>query len=75
MTLKLVFTASLFDAMHQRDSVENKPQVYLLRRSGKHLAGFPNIGVVDRWLVTPKRARIALSSFSRDKRINMQLNK
>ena len=37
--------------------------------------GFPHLGVVDRWLATPKRARIALWSLSRDRRINMQLNK
>ena len=34
---------------------------------------FPYLGVVDRWLTTPKRARIAHSSLSRDRRINMQL--
>ena len=26
----------------------------------RHLAGFPHLGVVDRWPATPKRARIAL---------------
>ena len=25
----------------------------------RHLAGFPHLGVVDRWPATPKRARIA----------------
>ena len=30
MTPKLVFTASLLDAQHQRDSVEKSRQVYLL---------------------------------------------
>ena len=35
--------------------------------------GFPHVGVVDRWLATPKRARIAHWSLSRDRRINMQL--
>ena len=34
-------------------------QVYLLCRWERHLAGFPHLGVVDRWLATPKRARIA----------------
>ena len=29
--------------------------------------------MVDRWLATPKRARIAHWSLSRDRRINMQL--
>ena len=34
-------------------------QVYLLCRWERHLAGFLHLGVVDRWLATPKRARIA----------------
>ena len=34
-------------------------QVYLLYRLERHLAGFPHLIVVDRWLATPKRARIA----------------
>ena len=41
MTLKLVFTASMLDAQHLRDSVENK-QASLLRVSlGKALRGIP----------------------------------
>ena len=36
-----------------------KSQVYLLCRWERHLAGIPHLGVVDRWLATPKRARIA----------------
>ena len=60
MTLKLVFTASLLDAQQQRDSVENKPASLLVVPLGKALSGFPHLGVVDRWLATPKRARIAL---------------
>ena len=32
ITLKLVFTASLLDAQHGRDSVENKPASLLLCR-------------------------------------------
>ena len=39
----------------------------------RHLAGFPHLGVEDRWLATPKRARIAHCSLSRNRRINMQL--
>ena len=35
-------------------------QVYLLCRWERHLAGFPHLGVVDRWPATPKRARIAV---------------
>ena len=48
-------------------------QVYLCHGE-KHLAGFPHLGVVDRWPFTPKRARHSARSFSRDRRINMQLN-
>ena len=33
--------------------------VRLLCRWERHLAGFPHLGVVDRWLATSKRARIA----------------
>ena len=35
MTLKLIFTASLPDAQHQRDSVENKPASLLVVLLGK----------------------------------------
>ena len=34
-------------------------QVYLLCRWERHLAGLPHLSVVDKWLATPKRARIA----------------
>ena len=57
MILKLIFTASLLDVQHQRDSVENKPASLLVAPLGKALSGI--LGVVDRWLATPKRARIA----------------
>ena len=42
----------------------------------RHLAGFLHLGVVDKWLATPKRARmeIAHSLLSRDRRINMPQN-
>ena len=30
MTLKIIFAASLFDAQHKRDTVENSRQVHLL---------------------------------------------
>ena len=52
--LKLVLTASLLDAQHQRDSVENKPASLLVVPLAKE---FPYLGLVDRWPVTPKRAR------------------
>ena len=55
MTLRLVFTASLFDAQHERNSVKNKPASLLVPWE-RRLAEFP-LGVVDRWSATPKRAR------------------
>ena len=39
MTLKLVFTASLLDAQHYRDSEENKPASLLVVPPGKALSG------------------------------------
>ena len=75
MTVKLAFTASLLDAQHYRGSVKNNRQVHLLCRWEKHLAGIIHLGVVDRWLETPKRASIAHCSFSRDRRTNMQIQK
>ena len=41
MTVKLIFTASLLDARHYRDSVENKPASLLVVPLGKPLAVFP----------------------------------
>ena len=38
---KLVFTASLLDAQHLRDSVENKPASLLVVPLGKALSGIP----------------------------------
>ena len=87
MTLKLVFTASLFDAQHERDSVENKSVgllgvssrvsrlLVLLGKACSCLVGLPHLDVVDRWPATSQRARIAHCSLSRDSRINMQLKK
>ena len=59
MTLKLILTASLLDAQHQRDSVKNKPASSLVVPLRKALSGFPHLGGVYRWLATLKRARIA----------------
>ena len=59
MTLKLVFTASLLDAQHERDGVENKSASLLVVPLGKALSGIIHLGVVHRWPATPKRARIA----------------
>ena len=64
MTLKLVFTASLLGSWHSAlkgqcgENVE-KNKLYLLCRWERHLAGFHHVGVVNRWLAIPKRARIA----------------
>ena len=55
MTFKLVFTASLLDAQHQRDSLKNKPTSLLVVPLGKALSGIPHLGVVDKWPATPKR--------------------
>ena len=41
MTLKLVFTASLLDAQHLRDSVKNKPASLFVVPLGKALSGIP----------------------------------
>ena len=40
--------------------MEKKPASLLVVPLGKALSGIPHLGVVDRWLATPKRARIAL---------------
>ena len=39
MAVKLVFTASLLDTQHYRDSVENKPASSLVVLLGKSLSG------------------------------------
>ena len=41
MTLKLAFTASLLNAQHGRDSVENKPASLLVVPLGRALNGIP----------------------------------
>ena len=41
MTLKSVFTASLLDAQHQKNSVKNKPASLLVVPLGKALSGIP----------------------------------
>ena len=41
MTLKMVFTASLLDAQHERDCVENKTTSLLVAPLGKALSGTP----------------------------------
>ena len=56
MTLKLVFTASLLDTQHQRDSVKNKPARLLVVPLGKGLSGIPHRGELDRWPATAQMA-------------------
>ena len=73
-TLKLVFTASLLDVQHYRHLAEYKPASLLVVPLVKALSGIPHLKVADRWLATPKRACIVHWPFSRDRRINMQLN-
>ena len=41
MTLKLVVTASLLDAQHERDSVESKPASLLVVPLGMAFSGIP----------------------------------
>ena len=41
ITLNWIFTASLLDAQHLRDSVENKPASLLVVALGTALAGIP----------------------------------
>ena len=45
MTLKLVFTASLLDVQHLRDSVMNKSASLLVVPLGKALYGIPHLSV------------------------------
>ena len=49
-------------------------QVYLLCRWERHLAGFFHLGVVDRWLTTPKRVRYSAFIALSCGRINMKQN-
>ena len=43
--------------------MKNKPASLLVVPLGKALSGIPHLDVVDRWLATPKRARIAHDRF------------
>ena len=43
MASKLVFSASLLDAPHYRDSMENKPASFLVVSLGKALSGTPSL--------------------------------
>ena len=56
MAVKLVFTVSPLDVQNQKNSVEYKPANLPVAPLGKALiAGFPYLGVVDKWPATPKR--------------------
>ena len=76
MTLKLVWYSQLLCLTLSITGTvwRTSRQVRLLCHWERHLAGFPHFGVVDRWLATPKRARIAHWSLSRDRRIHKQQN-
>ena len=64
-SLKLVFTAFLFDAQHYKDSVENMPASLCAVLLKRLLVGFSYLGVVNRWLATSKQACVnALIAFS-----------
>ena len=52
--------------------MEKKPASLLVVPLGKALTGLPHLGVVDRWLATLERARIAHSSLSCGRRMSMQ---
>ena len=52
VALKLAFTASVLDARHYGDSVQNEPSSLLVALLGKALSGIPPLGVVDKWPVT-----------------------
>ena len=74
-TLKFVFTPSCLTFSIKGTVWRTSRQVYLLCRWERHLTRLSHLGVVDRWPATPKRARITLWSLSRDRRINIPLNK
>ena len=57
-TFKLVFTASLIDIQHSGTAWNESRQVDLLCRWERHLARLPHLGVVGRWLATPKHGHI-----------------
>ena len=40
--------------------MENKPTSLLVVLLGRHLAGFLHVGVVDKWLATPKRTFLVI---------------
>ena len=51
-----IHTASLLDAPHKSDSVENRPASLLVVPLGKALGEIPHLGVVDGRLATSKQA-------------------
>ena len=54
--------------------MKNKPASLLVLSLGKALSRISHLGVVDRWLATPKQALIAHCLLSRDRSIDMLLN-
>ena len=56
MTIKLLFTAFLFETQHERKCAINMP-ANLFVPFEKHLAGFPHVKRIETQPVTPKRDR------------------
>ena len=54
--------------------MKNKPASLLVVPLEKALSGISHLGVIDRWLATPKRVRDAHLSLSRGRKSNMQQN-
>ena len=69
MTLTLVFTASLLDVQHLRDSV-GKPASLLVVPLGKALSGIPTSTCGRQMAGNSSASSYSASSLSRDKRIN-----
>ena len=57
ITLKLVLQLPCSTLSIEGTVWRTSRQVYLLYRWKRHLAGFPHLCVVDRWLATSKGAR------------------
>ena len=65
MTLRLVFTASQLDSALRGQCGEQACKFTCFAVGKRHLAGFPKLRLVNRWLATSKRARYsALIGFS-----------
>ena len=54
--LKIGTHASLIDVQYCRDSVRNKPVVYLMCNCERYLTGLPHLYVIHRWLAALEQA-------------------